>query len=106
MRPRHHVFVCTNRRSTDTQMPSCAPNGAGDVLEAFLRERAARGLYRVVYVTQSLCLGVCPQRGSTVVVYPEGTWYVGVQERDVAEIFAAHLIGGRPVERLVDSRYV
>lgn len=86
-------------------MPSCAANGGGDVLEAFLRERAARGLYRAVYVTQALCLGVCPARGSTVVVYPEGTWYVGVEERDVGEIFTAHLLGGRPVERLVDRRY-
>ena len=76
------------------------------MLEAFLRERAASGLYRAVYVTQSLCLGVCPQPGSTVVVYPDGTWYVGVHESDVAEIFASHLIGGRPVERLIDPRYV
>jgi (2Fe-2S) ferredoxin len=106
MKPRHHVFVCTNRRSADTQMPSCAANGGGDVLDAFLRERAARGLYRTVYVTQSLCLGVCPQSGATVVVYPEGTWYVGVRASDVAEIFAAHLVDGLPVERLRDPRYV
>jgi sirohydrochlorin cobaltochelatase len=76
------------------------------VLEAFLRERAERGLYRAVYVTQAQCLGVCPERGSTVVVYPEGIWYVGVRENDVAEIFLAHILGGRPVERLLDRRYV
>ena len=76
------------------------------MLEAFLRERATRGLYRTVYVTQTMCLGVCPARGGTVVVYPEGTWYVGVGEADVAEIFDAHIVGGRPVERLLDRRYV
>ena len=105
MKPKHHVFICTNRRAAEAKMPSCAANGGGEVLEAFLRERAARGLYRSVYVTQSLCLGVCPERGSTVVIYPEGTWYVGVQASDVAEIFAAHLLAGRPVERLIDRRY-
>jgi len=75
------------------------------VLGAFLREREGRSLYRTVYVTQCLCLGVCPASGSTVVVYPEGTWYVGVHESDVAEIFAEHLVSGRPVVRLVDRRY-
>lgn len=87
-------------------MPSCAANGGDEVLEAFLRERATRGLYRTVYITQACCLGVCPEHGSTVVVYPEGTWYVGVRERDVGEIFADHLVGGQPVERLLDRRYV
>jgi (2Fe-2S) ferredoxin len=106
MKPRHHVFVCTNRRSADTKMPSCAANGGEAVLAAFLRERATRGLYRDVYITQACCLGVCPENGSTVVVYPEGTWYVGVRERDVGEIFAAHLVGGQTVERLRDRRSV
>lgn len=75
------------------------------MLEAFLRERATHSLYRTVYITQCLCLGVCPANGTTVVVYPDGTWYVGVRENDVAEIFAEHLIAGRPVTRLVDHRY-
>jgi (2Fe-2S) ferredoxin len=104
MKPKHHVFVCTNRRPAEAKMPSCAPNGAGEVLEAFQRERAARGLYRSVYITQSLCLGVCPEQGSTVVVYPEGVWYVGVTASDAAEIFSSHIVGGRPVERLIDRR--
>ena len=105
MKPRRHVFVCTNRRLADAQMPSCAPNGGGDVLEAFLHARAQQGLYRAIYITQSLCLGVCPTRGSTVVVYPEGVWYVGVTVADVAQIFDEHIVGGRPVERLTDPRY-
>src|SRR5688572_19515049 len=35
-----------------------------------------------------------------IVVYPEDVWYAGVQESDIAEILASHVIGGRPVERL------
>lgn len=105
MKPEFHIFVCTNRRPLDAQMPSCAPNGGREVLDAFLRERATRGLYRSVYITQSLCLGVCPTEGSTVVVYPEGVWYVGVRASDVAEIFSAHIVDGLPVERLIDRRY-
>jgi len=87
-------------------MPSCAPHGGIQVLEAFLAERAARGCTGSVYVTQTLCLGVCPEQGTAVVLYPEGVWYVGVQPSDVTEIFTSHVIGGRPVERLLDRRYV
>ena len=106
MKPTIHVFVCTNMRPSGAQMPSCAANGGGEVLEAFLKERAARGCFRSVHVTQALCLGVCPAQGGTVVLYPEGVWYVGVQASDVAEIFSSHVLGGRPVERLLDPRYV
>lgn len=105
MRPDKHVFVCTNRRPPGSDMPSCGPNGGGDVLAAFLRERAERGLVRIVYVTQAQCLGVCPRAGATVVVYPDATWYVGVNDGDVAEIFREHLLDNRPVERLLDPRY-
>jgi len=36
-----------------------------------------------------------------VVVYPEGVMYSGVRKEDVTEIFESHLIGGTPVERLL-----
>jgi (2Fe-2S) ferredoxin len=36
-----------------------------------------------------------------VVVYPDNIWYCGVTADDAEEIFRDHLIGGRPVERLL-----
>ena len=39
--------------------------------------------------------------GATLVVYPETVWYGRVSVDDVVEIIDQHLIGGRPVERLV-----
>ena len=36
-----------------------------------------------------------------IVVYPENVWYHGVQEADLQEILDTHLVGGKPVERLV-----
>jgi (2Fe-2S) ferredoxin len=35
------------------------------------------------------------------VVYPEQVWYGGVTVDDVEEIIQSHLIGGKPVERLL-----
>lgn len=106
LRPERHVLVCTRVRAAETGMPSCRPNGGDHVLAALLEERNRRGLVRSVYVTETGCLGVCPEKGSTVVVYPEGVWYVGVTPGDVAEIVSEHLCHGRIVDRLRDSRFL
>ena len=100
MKPARHVFVCTNARAADAGMPACAANGGAVVLARFLDERARRGLYREIFITETRCLGVCPLVGATVVVYPEGVWYVGVGAADVRELFDEHLVGGRPLARL------
>jgi (2Fe-2S) ferredoxin len=39
--------------------------------------------------------------GPTVAVYPDAVWYGGVTPADVDEIIDSHIIGGRPVERLI-----
>jgi (2Fe-2S) ferredoxin len=36
-----------------------------------------------------------------IVVYPENVWYGGVQESDLPEILESHILGGRPVKRLI-----
>ena len=46
------------------------------------------------------CLDAC-ERGVSVVVYPDNVWYGGVTVNDVAEIIEDHLMGGRPVQRLL-----
>ena len=45
----------------------------------------------------------CCEYGPTVVVYPEGVFYGAVQLSDVEEIIEQHLIGGNPVERLIND---
>ena len=46
------------------------------------------------------CLDQCA-RGVAVVVYPEAVWYGGVTPEDVDEIIVEHVVGGRPVARLL-----
>ena len=36
-----------------------------------------------------------------IVVYPEGTWYAGLDIPKLDRVIDEHLIGGRPVEELV-----
>ena len=97
-----HFFVCQTQRPPMGK-PSCGARGSADVLLG-LQEGLARypELWATVTVTSSGCLGPCFD-GPTVVVYPEGTWYVGVTSADVDEIVESHMVGGKPVERL---RYV
>jgi len=46
------------------------------------------------------CLDQC-EVGPTVVVYPEAVWYSHVTPADVDEIIDSHIIGGKPVQRLI-----
>jgi len=45
------------------------------------------------------CLGLC-KHGPNAVVYPGGTWYLGLTQRDVPEIVVRHIQGGEPVRNL------
>jgi (2Fe-2S) ferredoxin len=53
-----------------------------------------------VKVKEYLCFGAC-QDGPNMVLYPEGTWYMGVKQEDVDDI-VAHILGGEPVTRLTE----
>jgi (2Fe-2S) ferredoxin len=95
-----HLFVCTNQRPAGGQ-PSCGERGAAALLSALQAGLAAHPeACATAAVTPAGCLGPCFE-GPTLVVYPEGTWYVGVTLADVDEIVREHLVGGRPVERLI-----
>jgi (2Fe-2S) ferredoxin len=95
-----HFFVCQTQRPPAAK-PSCGARGAADVFNALQEGLGARPeMWGRVAVTASGCLGPCFD-GPSIVVYPEGTWYGGVKVEDVPEIVESHMVGGRPVERLL-----
>jgi (2Fe-2S) ferredoxin len=98
-----HVFVCENERTPEDPRGCCLARGGSGVREAFKRELKARDLARRIRTNKAGCLDAC-EHGVTVVVYPEGVWYGGVTVADVPAIVEEHLVGGRPVERLVFAR--
>lgn len=99
-KPLKHVFVCQQRRPEGHPRGCCANHNAAGLMEAFLAEVEKRFLFDKIAITATGCLGPCPN-GPTVLVYPEGTMYGGVQKEDVTEIFERHLVGDQPVERLL-----
>lgn len=87
-----HVLVCTDG--------DCG----GSSTAKHLRKAIARlGLRATVSVAKVDCLGICT-KGTIAVVYPEGTWYAGLDERSVERLAAEHLRDGEVVTDMVFHR--
>jgi (2Fe-2S) ferredoxin len=86
-----HVLVCKGG--------DCKKRGSKDVQKALKDEMRAAGINRDVRMDGVGCLGLC-KHGPNVVVYPPGTWYLGVIEEDAPDIVEGHLKNGEPVEHL------
>jgi len=96
-----HIFICTNQRPDGSPRGCCSPNGEGELQRVFKAKLAQRGIPNSrVRANKAGCLDQC-EVGPTVVVYPEAVWYGHVTAADVDEIIDSHILGGKPVERLI-----
>ncbi len=95
-----HIFVCENVRALDHPRGSCDPGREESLRDRFKQELRTRGLRSTVRANRAGCLDQC-EHGPVVVVYPEAVWYGGVTIDDVAEIMDSHIVGGKPVARLL-----
>ena len=89
---RSHVLVCG--------VTGCISSGSQRIIDRLEKEIAAQGLSEEVGVVKTGCFGLCAL-GPIMIVYPEGTFYSMVQEDDIPEIVAEHLLKGRVVTRLL-----
>ncbi len=94
---RCHVLVCTGA--------GCVASGAIEVRDAFRAEVERRGLDKEIKVVETGCLGPCAV-GPVAVIYPDGTFYQGLEPGDAAEVVEEHLLKGRVVDRLVHKEPV
>lgn len=86
-----HVLICKGG--------DCKKRGAKDLKKELKGELRAEGLNRDVRVDEVECLGLC-KHGPNAIVYPSGTWYLGLDKDKVPEIVEEHLKYGEPVEHL------
>ena len=95
-----HIFICTNQRASDAPKKSCGETHGMEIVEAFKKKLKDKKLSIKVRAQRAGCLDIC-HYGQTIVIYPEGTFYVGVEMKDIDEIIEEHIVNNRPVERLV-----
>ncbi len=89
-----HVFVCTGGSV-------CPVEGDSKGVHARLKELVKQaGLHVSIRINHSGCMDQCGH-GPMVAVYPENIWYCHVTVEDADAIFHEHLVGGKPVERLL-----
>lgn len=90
-----HVLVCEGG--------DCSKKGGKETRKRLKSELRAAGMNGDVRIDSVECLGLCKQ-GPNMIVYPEGSWYLGLKERDVPEVVEEHLKNGEPVDRLTAER--
>ena len=86
-----HVLICKGG--------DCKKRGSKIIRGVLKEELRAQGKKRDVRIDSVDCLGLC-KHGPNLVIYPDGTWYLGVTENDVPEVVREHLVNGEPVEHL------
>ena len=95
-----HIFVCTNQRPAGHPRGCCFDKGSMELRAAFVKGLADRGMKGMVRANKSGCLDAC-ELGPTVVIYPQGVWYLRYTLTDVDEILETSVVGDGVVKRLV-----
>ncbi|MHB1286856.1 MAG: (2Fe-2S) ferredoxin domain-containing protein [Leptospirales bacterium] len=74
---RHHFLFCTGNK--------CLGKGNEELKLGAQSRIASLGLDQDILVTKTGCLDQC-EYGPMVLVYPEGSWFSGMDERSVCEL--------------------
>jgi (2Fe-2S) ferredoxin len=93
-----HLFICTG--------PDCIDRHDGEKVWDHVKKRvgeAQKSCPGTLYRTRAACLRIC-EAGPIGVVFPEGTWYAGLDAKAVDRVIEKHLLGGQVVEDLVIGR--
>jgi (2Fe-2S) ferredoxin len=89
-----HVFLCIGENCCSAE----AGSAAWECLKGELKRRnlsLAEGP-QACYRTKVDCLRICTG-GPILVVYPEGTWYMGMTAERIPRFVQEHLVEGRPI---------
>lgn len=99
-KPDFHIFVCNSFRVSGEAQGVCNKAEAAQYLPYIEEEIIDRGLNAQVSATG--CLKVC-DRGPVIVVYPQNSWYGGVDSEDKIDKILDAIEEGSEVEELLIS---
>jgi (2Fe-2S) ferredoxin len=89
-----HLFLCMG--------PECCSTAEAEVLWEYLKLRV-RETGAQAMRTKAQCFRICTG-GPWIVVYPEGTWYGGMNRERLDRVLAEHVVGGVPVAEWVAAK--
>ena len=87
-----HVLVCGGT--------GCTSSGSPKIIAKLKEELAANGLSDKVQIVKTGCFGLC-ERGPSMIVYPEGSFYSRVNVDEIPRIVKEHLVDGNPVKEFL-----
>ena len=90
---RSHVLVSVD--------PQCLALGAHEIIDSLNDELVDLGLIDEVQVLETSRIGDPTRYGPDLVVYPEGTHYVGLSQDDIPFLVEEHFLKGRIVDKFV-----
>lgn len=99
MKYKKHIFICTNQRAEGDRV-CCGELRGLELVKIFKKEIKDRGLNKTMRAQKTGCMDIC-EYGPSVVVYPDGVFYGGVEPQDITEIVDQHLVNDQPVKRLI-----
>lgn len=100
MRFDQYIFVCINERAEEHPRGCCSARGSLELVAELKRLVKEHNLRLKVRVNKAGCMELC-EIGPSVMVHPDNVWYMKVQAEDAKAIIEEHIIGGKPVERLL-----
>ena len=79
---------------------ACISSQSHEFKKHLLDAIEAHGLTNEINVVETGCMGPC-ELGPVMVVYPDGSFYIRLKEKDAARVVEEHFLKGRPVQELL-----
>ncbi len=98
-----HVFVCTHKRSPESDRPDCGSCGGDELRGRLVKKINQYGLKGKIRINKSGCLDVC-EKGPALVIYPKGYWYLNVNNSQLDQIVEESILNDSCVEEWVATK--
>jgi (2Fe-2S) ferredoxin len=79
---------------------ACISSHSHELKKKLIEEIEKNGLSEEINLVETGCMGPC-ELGPVMVVYPDGSFYIKVDEKNAEEIVREHFLKGRPVQSLL-----